>query len=99
MLEVRNLSVRAGKTLLIEDVSFTLNEGRICALLGANGSGKTSLIRALTSYYPHYQGSIMFSGQELRNSSKREKARESIGHGPAEFNFLKPQIQKESICL
>ncbi len=74
MLEVRNLGVRAGKTLLLEDVSFTLNEGRICALLGANGSGKTSLIRALTSSYPRYQGSIMFSGHELRNSSKREKA-------------------------
>lgn len=74
MLEVRNLTVRAGKTLLLEDVSFTLNEGRICALLGANGSGKTSLIRALTSSYPHYQGSITFSGHELRSSSRKERA-------------------------
>lgn len=76
MLEVDRLCVDVGGRRLLDEVSFRLEEGRIYALIGANGSGKTSLIRALTSYYPHYGGSIRFDGKELRDC--RRKERESL---------------------
>ena len=76
MLEVDRLCVDVGGRRLLDEVSFRLEEGRIYALIGANGSGKTSLIRALTSYYPRYGGSIRFDGKELRNC--RRKERESL---------------------
>lgn len=76
MLEVDRLCVDVGGRRLLDDVSFRLEEGRIYALIGANGSGKTSLIRALTSYYPRYGGSIRFDGKELREC--RRKERESL---------------------
>lgn len=76
MLEVDRLCVNVGGRRLLDEVSFRLEEGRIYALIGANGSGKTSLIRALTSYYPRYGGSIRFDGKELREC--RRKERESL---------------------
>lgn len=76
MLEVDRLCVDVGGRRLLDEVSFRLEEGRIYALIGANGSGKTSLIRALTSYYPRYGGSIRFDGKELRDC--RRKERESL---------------------
>lgn len=76
MLEVDRLCVDVGGRMLLDEVSFRLEEGRIYALIGANGSGKTSLIRALTSYYPRYGGSIRFDGKELRDC--RRKERESL---------------------
>lgn len=76
MLEVDRLCVDVGGRRLLDEVSFRLEEGRLYALIGANGSGKTSLIRALTSYYPRYGGSIRFDGKELRDC--RRKERESL---------------------
>lgn len=76
MLEVDRLCVDVGGRRLLDEVSFRLEEGRIYALIGANGSGKTSLIRALASYYPRYGGSIRFDGKELRDC--RRKERESL---------------------
>lgn len=76
MLEVDRLCVDVGGRRLLDEVSFRLEEGKIYALIGANGSGKTSLIRALTSYYPRYGGSIRFDGKELRDC--RRKERESL---------------------
>lgn len=76
MLEVDRLCVDVGGRRLLDEVSFRLEEGMIYALIGANGSGKTSLIRALTSYYPRYGGSIRFDGKELREC--RRKERESL---------------------
>ena len=76
MLEVDRLCVDVGGRRLLDEVSFRLEEGRIYALIGANGSGKTSLIRTLTSYYPRYGGSIRFDGKELRDC--RRKERESL---------------------
>ena len=76
MLEVDRLCVDVGGRRLLDEVSFRLEEGRIYALIGANGSGKTSLIRALTSFYPRYGGSIRFDGKELRDC--RRKERESL---------------------
>ena len=76
MLEVDRLCVDVGGRRLLDEVSFRLEDGRIYALIGANGSGKTSLIRALTSYYPRYGGSIRFDGKELRDC--RRKERESL---------------------
>lgn len=89
MLEVDRLCVDVGGRRLIDEVSFRLEEGRIYALIGANGSGKTSLIRALTSYYPRYGGSIRFDGKELREC--RRKERESL-------HALLPQVLPPLDC-
>ena len=73
MIEIDGLSVCIRRRMLLDDISLTLEEGKIYALLGENGSGKTTLIRTLSSYYPEYSGAICFNGRELRSFSRRER--------------------------
>ena len=57
MLSVSGLTVVAGKTKLIEDISFEVKRGDVLAIIGPNGAGKTTLFRALLSMTP-YQGEV-----------------------------------------
>lgn len=64
MLEVSDLSVRLGGKAILRDLAFTAAPGMMMAVLGRNGAGKTSLIRALAGLVP-MQGSVRLDGQAL----------------------------------
>jgi iron complex transport system ATP-binding protein len=61
ILQARNVHVRYGMRLAVDDVSLTAQSGEVLALLGANGSGKSSLIRALAGLQA-YKGTITWGG-------------------------------------
>jgi len=56
LLEVKNLSVRFGGLLAIEDLSFEVREGEVLSLIGPNGAGKTTAFNAITGYLPPSPG-------------------------------------------
>lgn len=60
ILSARNITIRYGRHLAVDDISLTAAPGEITALLGANGSGKSSLLRALAGLQPH-QGHITWN--------------------------------------
>jgi branched-chain amino acid transport system ATP-binding protein len=62
MLEVRNLSVFYGDAQALEDVSLSVDQGTIVAIVGANGAGKTSLIRTIAGMHRPASGQITFEG-------------------------------------
>jgi ABC-2 type transport system ATP-binding protein len=62
MIEVRNVSVRYGSTLAVDDVSLELASGKIYGLLGRNGSGKTSLLSAIASFRRPSAGTVLVDG-------------------------------------
>ena len=64
LLEVENLSVRYGRTQAVKSVSFGVDEGEIVTVLGSNGAGKTSLLRALQGMAAS-TGRITFAGHDL----------------------------------
>ena len=66
MLDVRNLSVWYGATEVLRDVSFQVPEGTVVALLGGNGSGKTTTLNALSGLLVPRSGTIRFEGQEIQ---------------------------------
>jgi branched-chain amino acid transport system ATP-binding protein len=70
MLEVTGLNVWYGATEVLRDVAFDVPDGRIVALLGGNGSGKTTILNALTGMVRPRAGSIRIEGKEY------------IGHRP-----------------
>jgi len=65
MLELNNLTVAYGDTIAIDEVSFSVSSGEILALIGPNGVGKTTLIRAVSGVVPIHSGSINFFDQDL----------------------------------
>ena len=77
-IECRNLTCGYGKTPLdnpiINNISLDINEGESVAILGANGCGKTTLIRALSGILP-YDGSIKIDGTEVRKMKRNEIAK------------------------
>ncbi|MFP5406454.1 MAG: ABC transporter ATP-binding protein [Gammaproteobacteria bacterium] len=65
MLEVRDLSVYYGDAQALDRVSLKVDAGQIVALIGANGAGKTSLIRTVAGILKPRAGSILFDGKEI----------------------------------
>jgi sulfate-transporting ATPase len=78
MLDVRGLRVRYGGVVAVNDVSFTVNPGRITGLIGPNGAGKTSVIDAVTGFTRAANGSVLLDGQELVGLSATKRARAGL---------------------
>ena len=77
-LELRGVSVRRGGRLLFEGVDLTLAAGEACALTGANGVGKTSLLRAVAGLVRIEAGEVGFGGTEV--SEARGAGLHFVGH-------------------
>lgn len=65
LLTVENLQVSYGLIRAIRDVSFTVEEGEIVSLIGANGAGKTTIMHALCNLIPKSAGRVTFAGQDI----------------------------------
>src|SRR5580693_8499467 len=78
ILEVSGLSIQREGTRILDDVCWRVETGQHWAILGANGSGKTSLLSALTGYFMPTTGEISVFGQRFGQSDWRE-LRKHIG--------------------
>jgi branched-chain amino acid transport system ATP-binding protein len=65
LLEVRDVGVRFGGVVALAGLSFTIEEGRICALIGPNGAGKTTLFNVVSRLYEPSEGSVRFADVDL----------------------------------
>ena len=65
LLEARDLSLRFGGITALQDVSVSIAEGETLAIIGPNGSGKTSLFNCITGIYRPTAGAIGFRGESL----------------------------------
>ena len=66
MLKVENLSLHYGMIQAVRDVSFEVNEGEVVSLIGANGAGKTTILRTLSGLVRPSAGKIQFLGKEIQ---------------------------------
>lgn len=73
-LSVSHLCAAYGASPIVQDVSFSLNEGELLGVLGANGSGKTTLLKSICGILPH-RGSCVLRGATLESLSARQIAR------------------------
>lgn len=71
MLKVDKLNAGYGKVNILWDISFDLNDGEVVAILGSNGAGKTTMVRAITGMIRPTSGSVLFNGEELAKKSSR----------------------------
>ncbi len=65
LLDIKAITVYYGKSLAIKDVSLGVPEGSVVSIIGANGSGKSTILRAMTGLVPLSHGEIFFNGQRI----------------------------------
>ena len=73
LLQVRNLTVRYGGVVAVDDVTFSVEEGQIVGLIGPNGVGKTTTIDALCGFHD-YEGGVALSGHDVAGYSPHRRA-------------------------
>lgn len=78
MLEIKDLYVRYGGIEALRGVSMEIPEGQIITLIGANGAGKSTTLRAITKVIKPYSGSITYKGEELTALSTQEIVKRGI---------------------
>jgi branched-chain amino acid transport system ATP-binding protein len=79
ILSVRNITVRFGGIVALDDVSFDVEPRQIVGLIGPNGAGKTTLFNCLSRLYRPSAGSILFEGHDLLQAPPHRIARLGIG--------------------
>jgi urea transport system ATP-binding protein len=82
MLEVKNVTLYYGAAIALRDVSLKAATGEVTCLLGRNGVGKTSLLRAVTGAHPIASGAILWEGTDISTLPSYERARRGIASVP-----------------
>ncbi len=80
MLELRGLTVRYGAVQALEGLSLQAEAGGITAILGANGAGKSSLMRAVSGIAPLAGGQVLLDGQDITTLAAPARAKLGIAH-------------------
>ena len=82
MLSVKNIDLFYGAAQALRSVSLTAAVGRVTCLLGRNGVGKTSLLRAIVGLQPIASGAIAFDGQDVSKLAPFDRARRGVAMVP-----------------
>ena len=82
MLNVNNVDVYYGAAQALRNVSFEAPIGKVTTLLGRNGVGKTTMLKAITGNLPTKNGDILWNGESITNKTSAERARLGIGYVP-----------------
>lgn len=87
MLTVDNINVYYGKIHAIKDVSFQVNNGEIVALIGANGAGKSTILKTISGLLRTRTGSITFNGENITHTEPHNRFRKEWHTFPKEEGF------------
>jgi len=82
MLKVENIYVNYGAIKALQDVSFSIKEGEIVALIGANGAGKTTILNTISNIVPSVSGTIIYRGKEVTKTPPHDIVKLGISQVP-----------------
>lgn len=80
MLEVKDLIVQYGGAMALKGISFNMDERDVVTLIGANGAGKTTCLKAISGIHPLSSGEIFFQGKKIEKITARLMAHLGIAH-------------------
>ena len=98
LLEVRDLHVRLGGSHVLQGVAFDVPEGAVTALLGRNGVGKTTTLRAVLGLVPA-EGVVTFGGDEITNEPTHRIVRRGVGYVPEDRDVFSTLTVTENLQL
>ena len=81
-LEIKDLHVHYGKIEAIKGISVTVNEGEIVTLIGANGAGKTTMLKTISGLRPVSSGQIIFNGEDISKMPAHKRADLGLAQAP-----------------
>jgi len=82
LLEIKGMTVHYGKSMAIQDVSLEVAEGTVVSIIGANGAGKSTILRALSGLVASTSGEIRFKGNRIDGRETTEIVRQGISLVP-----------------
>ena len=99
MIKIENLTVKYGGITAVRNVSFEVEEGKIIALIGNNGAGKTSTLKTISGLINPTEGHIFFEGNEITGMKPHEIAKKRIIHVPEGRHIFPNLTVKENLIM
>jgi len=99
LLEVRGITVAMGIQEILRDVSLTVPERGIVAVLGSNGVGKTTLMRAISGVYRAKSGSILFKGEDISKLKSHEIVARGLLQAPEGRQIFASMTVRENLVI
>lgn len=99
LLEVRHINAGYGDLQVLFDVSLKIDKGEVVSLVGANGGGKTTLLRILSGLMPVKSGTALYKGRDLLTAKSYQRAALGIAHIPQGRGILSTLTVRENLIL
>ena len=99
MLEVKNLSVHYGMIQAVRNVDFTVKEGEIVSLIGANGAGKSTILKTLSGLIHPSEGEIIYLGENIASTSAKKIVEKGLVQVPEGRHVFPGLTVKENLEL
>ena len=99
MLEVKNLSVHYGMIQAVRNVDFTVKEGEIVSLIGANGAGKSTILKTLSGLIHPSEGEIVYLGENIASTSAKKIVEKGLVQVPEGRHVFPGLAVKENLEL
>jgi branched-chain amino acid transport system ATP-binding protein len=99
LLEVRNLHAFYGESHVLHGVDFEVREGELVTLLGRNGAGRTSTLRALMGLVGKRRGTLRFNGRDIASAPPHAISRMGNGYSPEERGIFSTLTAEENLML
>ncbi|ARC38712.1 ABC transporter ATP-binding protein (plasmid) [Paracoccus yeei] len=99
LLEIKGLTARYNAGDVLKGLDLTVHEGEIVALLGSNGAGKSTTLRAISGLVPHVGGSVSFAGQQILGRKTEAIVKLGIAHVPEGRRLFPGLTVRDNILL
>jgi branched-chain amino acid transport system ATP-binding protein len=97
LLEINDLKVHYGKAEAVSGVSLKVNEGEVVSIIGANGAGKTTILRTISGLKKPTSGKIIFRGNHIEGKPGHEIVKMGISHIPAGRQIFAPMTVLDNL--
>ena len=99
VLQLRSLQVRYGNVQALHGIDLTVNEGEIVTILGANGAGKSTTLRAVSGLLRPSAGQILYQGQDVHAVPAHALVHQGVAHAPEGRRLFGTLTVKENLTL
>lgn len=99
MLQLKNINVYYGESHILRDVSFAIESGQVACLMGRNGVGKTTTLKAIMGLLPVRSGQIALDGTDITKAATDRRARKGLAYVPQGREIIPHLTVRENLQL